>query len=66
MHDHVGLARLGEHRVHVHAARLRQRAGDVSADGVRGLGQEAERRTRVCAISCASAWICENTLCWVA
>ena len=40
----IRLARLGEHRLRVHAARLRQRAGEVRADGVGGLGQEAERR----------------------
>ena len=41
--QHVRLARIREHRVHVHAAGLRMRARDMRADGVRGLAEEAER-----------------------
>ena len=41
-HD-VGPARILEHRPGVEATRLRQHAGDVAADAVRGFGQAAQR-----------------------
>ena len=66
VHHDVRLARLREHRLHVHAAGLRKRNGEVGADRVCRLGQKAERRAGRLGNQLGDRVKLRNSACWVA